>query len=113
MMAPTKNRMRPTAEAIPISGMPMPTSSPSAPAALIGLVLVLSKTRRTGNRPIEIARLHDFFHGKRIAHVVLHDKTGNPIGNSGKMRRRRENDQPFHSGTVHCSSRRKCTVVEH
>src|SRR5829696_10019512 len=35
MMAPTKNSMKPTAAAVPISGTPMrPTSSPSAPAAL-------------------------------------------------------------------------------
>src|SRR5215203_1142409 len=35
MMAPTKNRMRPTAAAVSISSTPMrPTSNPSAPAAL-------------------------------------------------------------------------------
>src|SRR6266568_2521345 len=34
MMAPTKNRTRPTAAATPISGTPMPARSPSAPAAL-------------------------------------------------------------------------------
>jgi len=33
-MAPMKNRMTPTAAAIPIGGTAMPTSSPTAPAAL-------------------------------------------------------------------------------
>jgi hypothetical protein len=38
MMAPTKNRMRPTAAAVPIKGTPMrPTSSPSAPAAVLAI----------------------------------------------------------------------------
>src|SRR5438874_605203 len=194
MMAPTKNRMRPTAVAMPISGTRMPTNSPSAPAALrapsmvshdsdtptlamliedllkadeiecgrenvsgsgqnsdnevgskhgelqqlfcdaydfvkmfllldrvehkcrdrfagqsethfrsgalpasIGGIVLLGETWRPCNRPVETAVSHDFFHGERIAHVISEDETHNPIGNAGKVRGSRENDQPLHA----------------
>src|SRR6266446_7067204 len=80
----------------------------SAFPASIGQVIFLSETWRPGDRPVETTGLHDFFHDKRIAHVVSHDETGDPIGNTGKMCCSRENDEPFHSCTVHCPSSRKC-----
>src|SRR5438874_8121114 len=49
-------------------------------------VLFLCETRRTSDRPIETAILHDFFHGKRIAHMISQDKTDNPIRYTRKMR---------------------------
>jgi hypothetical protein len=56
-------------------------------SASTGCVVFLSETWSTSDRPIQIATSHDFFHGKRIAHVVSHDKTGDSIGNTRKMRR--------------------------
>src|SRR5437667_1282793 len=194
MMAPTKNRTRPAAAAVPISGTRMPTSSPSAPCcfegakngyprfghahlshvnenlfkadeiecgrenvsgsgqnsdnevgskhgelqqlfrnaydfvkmfllldrvehecrnrfagqsethfrsgalpASIGGIVLLGETWRPCNRPVETAVSHDFFHGERIAHVISEDETHNPIGNAGKVRGSRENDQPLHA----------------
>src|SRR6266536_3121719 len=79
----------------------------------IGRVFLLGETWRTGDRPVETAALYDFFHSKRITHVVSHDKTGDPIGNTREMRCSRENDEPFHSRTVHGPSSRKGAVVEH
>src|SRR5438034_424682 len=97
MMAPTKNRTRPTAAAVPISGTRMPINSPSAPPASIGDIVLLGETWRTGDRPVETTVSHDFFHGERIAHVISEDETDNPIGNSREMRSSRENDQPLHA----------------
>src|SRR4029450_192906 len=54
--------------------------------ASIGCVVFLSETWRTGDRPIQTATLHNFFHGKRIAHVVSHDEAGNSVGDTGEMR---------------------------
>jgi hypothetical protein len=44
---------------------------------------------------------------------ISHDETGDPIGNSREVRRRRENDEPFHSCAIHCPSSGKRAVVKH
>src|SRR5436853_5022832 len=80
------------------------------PAAIGGIVL-LGETWRPCNRPVETAVLHDFFHGKRIAHMISEDETHNPIGNSRKMRGSRKNEQPLYPDTLHRASRRNCAVV--
>ena len=53
------------------------------------------------------------FHGQRIAHVISHDETGDPIGNSREVRCRRKNDEPFHCCAIHCPSSGKRAVVKH
>src|SRR5215472_14380512 len=78
--------------------------------ASIGSVLFLSETRRTGDGPVETIGLHDFLHGKRVTHVISKDKTGDPVGNTRKVRCRRENDEPLHSRPLHCVSRRESAV---
>src|SRR2546430_220287 len=67
----------------------------------VSRVFFLGETWRPGDRPVEAAGLHDLLHGKRIAHVVSHDETGDPIGNTGRVRRRRKNEQPLYAGTLH------------
>src|SRR2546430_13944563 len=80
--------------------------------ASIGRVVFLSETWRSGDCPVETASLHNFFHGTRIAHMTAQDKTDDSIGNPGKMRCCRKNEQALHSCTVHGACSRKCAVVE-
>src|SRR6266550_9451033 len=54
--------------------------------ASIRCVLFLRETRRTSDRPVETVVLHDFLHGKRIAHMISQDKTDNSIGYTREMR---------------------------
>src|SRR5262249_28714553 len=81
-------------------------------AASIGRIFFLGETWRAGGCPVEPAAMNDLFHGKRIAHVISKHKTDNSIGNTREMRRSRENNDPFHSRSMHRMSRRKSTVVE-
>ena len=53
--------------------------------------IILRETRRPVDGPLQAVRLHDSFHGQRIVHVISHDETGDPIGNSREVRRRGEN----------------------
>ena len=85
----------------------------SAFAAPVSQVIILRETRRPGDGPLQAVGSDDFFHGQRIAHVISHDETGDPIGNSREVRRRRENDEPFHSCAIHCPSSGKRAVVKH
>src|SRR2546430_11079309 len=49
---------------------------------------------------------------RSIAHVISHDQTCNSIGDTWKMCRRRENNEPFDSGALHCTRGRKSAVVK-
>jgi hypothetical protein len=44
------------------------------------------QARRTGNRPVEAAVLHDSLHGQGITHMISKDKPDNSIGNPREMR---------------------------
>src|SRR5262249_31775983 len=81
-------------------------------AASIGRVFSLGETWRAGDCPVEPAALNHFFHGKRIAPVISKDKTDNAIGNSREVCCSRENNDPFHSRSMHCMSRRNSTILK-
>jgi hypothetical protein len=69
----------------------------SALPASIRRVIFLSETRRADDCPIDPVVTHDFLHGTRIAHVISKDKTDDPIGDTGKVRGSRENNESLHS----------------
>src|SRR5437899_11756622 len=62
------------------------SSGSSTFPASIRCVLLLRETRRTSDCPVETVVLHDFLHGKRIAHMISQDKIDNPIGYTWEMR---------------------------
>src|SRR6266403_1880889 len=72
--------------------------------ASIGRVFFPSETWRAGDCPVETTASYDFFHFKRITHVVSQDEADDAIGNARKMRGSGKNEQPFYARTVHCAS---------
>ena len=80
--------------------------------ASIGRLFFLGETGRTSNRPVKTAAFDDFFHGKRITHVVSQDEPDDAIGNTWKMRGSRKYHEPFHARAPHRPSRRDRAVAK-
>ena len=58
------------------------------------------------------ARPHRWAPENGYVTLVVDDEADDPIGNTGKMRGCRKNDEPFHTRTLHCPSRRERTVTK-